>query len=160
MTAPRILVAGGPRVGKTWVADRIGAELGIPVRHTDDLIGTHGWSEASEEVARWMDEPGPWVIEGVAVVRALRKWLRAHPAGRPADLVYRGWSRRIPTTLKQDAMGDGARTVWEEIVAELWGRMGRDAYLRVLPMSDLAPQMLWGVFITPLLRQHVAQVTP
>lgn len=156
MTAPRILVAGGPRVGKTWVADRIGAELGIPVRHTDDLIGTHGWSEASEEVARWMDEPGPWVIEGVAVVRAVRKWLRAHPEGRPADLIYLGWRARVPTTTKQDAMGDGVATVWDEIRSEVY--LLRKPECQVYSVSSLSPEP--DYFDRLELRRHVAQVTP
>ncbi len=79
----RICITGGPGTGKTYLAafvadnagmhpDRVQFE-GVPVLHTDDAA-LLGWSEASEEVAGWLDRPGPWVIEGVALARALRKW--------------------------------------------------------------------------------------
>jgi hypothetical protein len=42
------------------------------------------WSACSQWVAdKWLTLPGPWVIEGVAVPRALRKWHAAHPDAPP-----------------------------------------------------------------------------
>ena len=76
----RVVIAGGPRTGKTTHANKLGAESGARVRHTDDLIGRLEWSAASQEVSQWFDEPGPWIVEGVAVPRAVRKWLAAHPS--------------------------------------------------------------------------------
>ena len=91
----RILVAGGPRTGKTTLAKTLARgvssdELPI-VRHTDDLIGVAEWSEQSEHVSNWFDAPGPWIIEGCTVARALRKWLKRNKrqAQRPCDrLIY------------------------------------------------------------------------
>ena len=118
----RILLAGGPNVGKSTRAALLGAELGCDVRHSDALITTHAWSEASAEVATWFDAEGPWVIEGVAIPRALRKWLLAHPVGTPADLLLWGTVTHVPTTSGQTAMAKGCATVWNQVRAELEAR--------------------------------------
>jgi hypothetical protein len=66
-----------------------GEVSGLQPMHTDDLIAL-GWSEASAAVIPWISRPGPWIIEGVAVPRALRKWFAANPTGKPApDLTLR-----------------------------------------------------------------------
>ena len=118
----RILVAGCPRVGKTTLADHLAAALGVAARHTDDLIASHDWSGASEEAARWISEPGPWIVEGVAAVRALRKWLVANPAGLPCDALFWSETPRVALTKGQFAMGKGCVTVWEEIRDRVYAR--------------------------------------
>lgn len=77
----RIVVVGGPRTGKTTYAH----SLSPHVRCSDskshggdaddrlDLPPRDRWSAVSSEVATWFDAPAPWVIEGIAVSRALRK---------------------------------------------------------------------------------------
>lgn len=119
MDPKRILILGGPRTGKTTLANKLGAERGIPVRGMDDLIGAFDWSAASAEAARWMDDPGPWIIEGVQGARALRKWLAAHPEGQPADLIIHCQKPHVPLTAGQIAMGKGCLTVWGEVAAEV-----------------------------------------
>lgn len=135
----RIVIAGGPRTGKTSLAGRLG-RTEIPlvlepdhppvcmpgpsfpdVRHTDDLIHL-GWSEASAAAALWLDAPGPWIVEGVAAVRALRKWLAGHPEGRPCDVVYWLIEPVVPVTPGQAAMARGCATVWNEIRDALQSR--------------------------------------
>lgn len=115
----RILIAGGPRTGKTTFANRIASKLRVAPRHTDDLIGLYQWSAASDEVARWFDDPGPFVIEGVAVARALRKWLAFHHAGKPADVVYLGSVPHVALSIGQASMASGCETVWNEIRDEV-----------------------------------------
>jgi len=119
---PRVLIAGGPRVGKTYLAEKIAAALGVTPKHTDDLIATHDWSEASAEAARWIAEPGPWVVEGVAVPRAIRKWMAAHPVGKPADVVHWGIHPREPLIPGQLAMLRGCETVFAQVREELLRR--------------------------------------
>lgn len=116
----RICVAGGPRVGKTTYA----ALLVGPVRHTDDILGKVGdgkdrWSAESAAVATWFDIPGPWVVEGVTVPRALRKWLAQHPEGKPCDTVL--WLERegVERTKGQEVMAKACATVLREILPEL-----------------------------------------
>lgn len=111
--AMRIVIAGGPRCGKTTFAATLGE-----AKHTDDLISM-GWSEASAETSSWFDATGPWVVEGVAAPRALRKWLAAHREGKPCDVVH--WMGRPYEQLSPGQLGmlRGCETVWAEIVGEL-----------------------------------------
>jgi len=117
----RILIVGGPKTGKTTLSKTLGEKLGITPRHTDDLIGALDWSAASLAVSGWIAEPGDCVIEGVSVVRALRKWLAAYP-GSPADkIIYLGQPHQelLPG---QQSMTKGVATVWREILPELIAR--------------------------------------
>jgi hypothetical protein len=117
----RVAIVGGPRCGKTTLADWISP--GAPVRHTDDLKDTHEWSAASEEVSRWLGGKEPVVIEGVRVAHALRKFLAAHPGDeKPCDVVYWAKKPHVPLTPGQAAMGKAVRTVFGEIVPELLRR--------------------------------------
>lgn len=120
----RIAISGGPRTGKTTMAinlfgglasaaDRAG--ISSHVFHTDDLISL-GWSEASEAASKWFDEPGPWIVEGVAVSRALRKWREANPHRRPPiDRMIFLHLAKAPTTKGQDTMAKGVVKVHDEI---------------------------------------------
>lgn len=107
----RLVIVGGPKTGKTTLAE----SLPLPALHTDDLIGQRDWSSASAEVATWFDRPGPWVVEGVAAVRALRKWLALHPDGVPCDEVRVLDAPKAERTAEQDAMATACATVWAEV---------------------------------------------
>lgn len=116
----RILVAGVPRAGKTTLAARLGHEHRIPVLHTDDHRSL-GWSESSAAVAAQMRQPGPWIIEGVAVPRAIRKWLIMND-GKPADVIYWLGRERLALSRGQTSMARGCGTVWSQILPELTER--------------------------------------
>ena len=107
----RVLIAGGPKTGKTTLSKEYTECL---VRHTDDLISLD-WNGQSAEVARWLDKPGPWVIEGCAVVRGLRKWLRSHREGLPFDKLIYLTKPLAENTYWQRVMAIGTRTIWNEI---------------------------------------------
>lgn len=116
------MIAGCPKAGKTSAAVVVARQLGLPeaaIMHTDDLVNVLPWSAASAEVSTWLDEPGPWIVEGVAAVRALRKWLDAHPEGTPCDRFV--WYREPLMTLTpaQAAMAKGCETVLSKILAPL-----------------------------------------
>lgn len=129
------MLAGGPRSAKTTRAKRWGILSECPVFHTDDAMGL-GWSECSAEVATWFDRRGPWIIEGIAAVRALRKWLRTRrPA--PCDLVVWMDTPVVVLTTGQESTFKGCRTVWAEIVPELVDR-------GVVAMSYLGAQRVRG----------------
>lgn len=116
-TSGRIVIGGGPRVGKSYLGDRLEA-IGIQVQRTDWLVQSHAWSEASDEIARWMAQDGPWVVDGVATVRALRKRLDAHH-GKPCDLLV--WMRgpRVELSPGQRSMTAGCETILAKIRPEL-----------------------------------------
>lgn len=117
-----VIVVGGPKTGKTSWSYSHGRAAGLQVRHTDSLIATHDWSQASEEVARWITVPGDWLIEGVATARALRKWLVAHPGERLDASVVIFTRPFVPLTKGQQSMAKGVDTVWREIEAEVRAR--------------------------------------
>jgi hypothetical protein len=103
---PRIAITGGPKTGKTTLADRL-RPLGRKTFNADDLIDL-GWSEASAELAKRVNEhDGPCIVEGVSVPRALRKGMRV-------DAVL--WLDKPHVDLKagQVAMGKGVKTVMSE----------------------------------------------
>lgn len=114
----RVVITGGPRTGKTTMANNM---VG-PVKHTDDLIaetahlGKDSWSEASRLASLWMDEPGPWVIEGVAASRALRKWREAHPGeAPPVDRVIYLETPHEELSKGQASMAKGVAKVHSEV---------------------------------------------
>lgn len=109
----KIAVAGVPRAGKTTYAQSL-----PNARSTDELVPL-GWSEASAKAAGWFNDNDVDVVEGVAVPRALRKWLEANPEGKPCDEVHWFNQPRIPLTPGQSAMAKGCRTVFDEIRPEL-----------------------------------------
>jgi adenylate kinase family enzyme len=117
----KILIAGGPKVGKTTLAHAL-SSIHLGILHGDDLIGKLDWSEASEEISRWIDYPGQWIIEGVQVGRALRKWLNRNPEGKPADIIYYSFDPWITLTNGQSTMNKGCKTVWDEVHNELLRR--------------------------------------
>ncbi len=94
---------GGPGCGKSTLARERAKQLGVLVLCTDtpeqaratgrnqdagvlyapSSLG-NDWSGLSAFIAEdWLELPGPFVIEGVALVRALRKWHAAHPGSPP-----------------------------------------------------------------------------
>jgi dephospho-CoA kinase len=116
----RICITGGPRTGKTTLSESLQDILGCPsLWHTDELIDL-GWSGASQFIAEhWLTEPGPWIIEGVAASRALRKWRDQHPAEPPpVDRVIYLREPHEELTSGQRSMAKGVETVHREI--ESW----------------------------------------
>lgn len=122
----RVAIGGGPKTGKSTLSLSVARELELDplaIHHTDDLVGVLEWSEASAQVAEWMCEPGRWVIEGVSVARALRKWLAAHPEGKPCDiLIWRTEPFSDDLLPGQAAMSKGCDTVLRGIEAALLER--------------------------------------
>lgn len=127
----RIVITGGPKTGKTTLANHLalggtftdgrtgpGRTRGPgmkAVRHTDDLIHL-GWSEASQAASLWFNEPGPWIIEGVAAVRALRKWHAQHAfQPPPADRVIFLTETFEEPTPGQRAMAKSCETMLRDI---------------------------------------------
>ena len=117
----RIVIAGIPRAGKSTLADQLRTELGYELLRTDNLISM-GWSEASAKAAEWMlERRGPWIVEGVAAIRALRKALAAGP-DKPCEKLFWLSSPFVELTPGQRTMGKGAETVLHEIEPDLRAR--------------------------------------
>jgi len=119
--ASRVVVAGGPKTGKTTLAIRLGKRLGRQTRHSDSLVMSHEWGDDSAEVARWLDEPGEWIVEGVTMARALRKWLARHESKAPDVTVIYCREPLISRSKGQETMAKGVETVWRQVQPELRG---------------------------------------
>lgn len=120
----RVILVGGPMRGKSTYARR----FRVPIMCTDARSQVREpdpdveylpegleWSAASAYVAEhWLTRPGPWVIEGVATARALRKWFAVH-AEPPADRVLLFVRPAATPTDGQERMAAGVMKVWSEV---------------------------------------------
>lgn len=143
----KILITGAVKAGKTTLASKLAMQMvpvdkliknikadeppapvpgegiiGIPIICTDELIGKMDWSAESEEVAKWLDRPDSFILEGATVVRALRKWLATHPEGKPCDCVIYLTKPREELTKGQLSSCKAQTTMWGQIEKELIAR--------------------------------------
>jgi hypothetical protein len=90
-------------------------------KHTDAEINGRNWSEASAKASAYFnDQSTDLTVEGVAVPRALRKWLAANPEGKPVDeLVVLDNRPHQRLTPEQRNLAKGVETVLKEIEPEL-----------------------------------------
>lgn len=107
----RVAIIGWPKTGKTTLAAEMGGG-----RSTDEVMAM-GWSEASAEVSTWFDQPGDWIVEGVAIPRALRKWRDRNPEAPPPidKLIVLRTPHQLLLTPQQTIMGKGIDTVLSEL---------------------------------------------
>lgn len=111
----RIAICGAPNTGKTYLSNT----MPRPVFHTDDLIGRTDWTGQSAEVAEWMEMPGPWVIEGVSVIRAIRKFIKAHPGEKPCDKLLIMTCQYVPLNPGQARMASTINKHLAEVEPQL-----------------------------------------
>lgn len=112
----KILIIGGPRTGKTTRAleqAKTLETLGTPhtLVHTDDIAARLPWSMVSDEVFELLQRPGDWIIEGVAGVRGLRKYLKA---GLVPDFEVIWMGTPYAQEKKHHAMHAQALSIWRE----------------------------------------------
>jgi broad-specificity NMP kinase len=114
------IILGGPKTGKTTLANELGEQTGRPVFHTDDLIPHMEWSELSEYVCNhWVTMEGDWIIEGVAACRALRKFLATGQTMPPDLTITVLTTPKVTLTPRQAALGKATETIWNEIEANV-----------------------------------------
>lgn len=110
----RIAIIGWPGTGKTTLGKQLAEDLKLPYHSTDEVISL-GWSEASLEVSTWLDAP-EWIIEGVALPRAFRKWRANHPGEPcPVDRLVHLTQNFRDLKPGEVSMGKGIDTVLKEL---------------------------------------------
>ena len=112
----RIVITGPPQAGKTFLATQLAQILGIPLFHTDSVKDLD-WSAASQEVSTWFDrDPAQgWIIEGVTVPRALRKWHVRNPEKTVPPFDRFVYIKEPRKTLQLSGQRTMANQVWETI---------------------------------------------
>lgn len=123
------VIVGPPRSGKSTYA-RLLRDSGVPTFCTDppDKVKDfeHGvtylpewldWHEGSQYVADyWLPMEGPYCIEGVGTVRAMRKYLNKGPW--PDDIYVVRFSKQYMEAVSkpgQVQMAKAINTIWDEI---------------------------------------------
>jgi adenylate kinase family enzyme len=116
-----LLIMGVPKSGKTTLSAHMEKMTGLTVEHTDEMIGEFTWSATSREVAKMIQNEGPWIIEGVAAVRGLRKWIDANPGESLKHVaVFFHYQPRVRYSSQElESMAKGIITIWEEIRADV-----------------------------------------
>ena len=152
----RIAILGGGGAGKSTLARRIGASLGLPVVHLDRVVFGPGWSRVETSVARAnlaeMIASGSWVVEGsyaeladMTLPRAdLVIWL-----DQPAWLrLYRSWRKtRIhrgrPRADRPDDCEEGFGWTYVRLVLN-FGRWSAELERRLTAAAGQPPLRLRG----------------
>ncbi len=100
----RIAIFGAPKTGKTTLSSTV---TDRSVIHSDDWMHL-SWSDASTALVQHCNAvETPYVVEGVAIPRALRK-------GLLVDAVIQLTKRYEALTPAQNAMSKGLQTVFRE----------------------------------------------
>jgi hypothetical protein len=137
MTTERVVIVGGPRCGKSWLADELADHIigcrvfcGDPKSKVKEPLaginylpeGLDFGSESSQWIVdNWLTLPGPWVMEGHIMARVLRKWMRQFAgvefeAEFPCDEIYVFTEQRPELDLLpgQVSLHRGVMTEWED----------------------------------------------
>lgn len=104
LTRMLIAIAGGPKTGKTTLANRLARNT----LHTDDYIGPD-WSSSARVIAT-MEWPTDLVIEGMLVPTVLRRRLDLKAGVRPVDVLVLLTVSHQTLTPPQHAMALGLST--------------------------------------------------
>ena len=118
LMATKIIVCGGPLTGKTTIAKKIAEQHNYTLLQTDDLMDME-WSAASEAASHWFDRDENLVIEGVAAVRALRKWLNRNERKKMDAIVLLLTKPMDKQSNGQASMSTAIGTIWSEVEDEL-----------------------------------------
>lgn len=124
----RTIIIGGPRSGKSTLAQTFGCPVfcADPKNLVKDVIDgvtylpdAIEWDQQSHFICNnWFTMDCDWVIEGVSVVRALRKWAKYYDTNPPCyNIIYIKNIHPLASNILdgQIAMAKSIDTIWSEI---------------------------------------------
>lgn len=138
MTTERVVIVGGPRCGKSWLARELRAQ-GLPtfcgdpestVKDPEPWVtylpeGLGFGSPASQWIVdNWLPMPGPWVLEGHVMARALRKWMKqvdestvnhGHPFPCDRVVVFPNQREELHLKPRQATLHEVVMEQWSEV---------------------------------------------
>lgn len=152
----RIVIIGGPRRGKSTLARKLRTEEAIPTFCGDPLSTVKDpepdvtylpegltWSEGSEYIARnWLTVEGPWVCEGVSMVRALRKALELEIPISDLEII-RLTEPVCDEKPGQARMAKAVETIWREVEAMIKGEKQADKLPEIISTSPSVGFEAW-----------------
>jgi hypothetical protein len=104
---PRVAIAGGPRCGKTTLAEHVRDMVGDRAVFLHDYFKQFEWSVVPHAMIAATKDLTRFCIEGVNVARALRK-------GMSVDAVVYLHKPRLERTKGQITMAKGVHTVFKQ----------------------------------------------
>lgn len=122
----QILIIGWPRAGKSTLGAQIAKNTGAKHLCTDPqhlcppgvegLPNNLDWSEGSQYVSNhWIGKPNT-IVEGLGVVRAIRKWMDQNPGKRlPVDKIIHLQYQDDDLNPRQAGAGKGHDKVLDDI---------------------------------------------
>lgn len=114
----KIVIAGGPRTGKSSFARKLNEKLNIPIISTDNYIAC-GWSEAPHKIIEDIIDLPDYILEGVNSGRTIRK-LVEKDIKLEFDKVYYLEQPMVEYDKKgQAALNKGCKTVWLDVIPSL-----------------------------------------
>ena len=113
----KICITGGPRTGKTTLADQLAEAMKLRAWHTDDHKD-QPWEDQALSAADYIEEGKARIIEGVSVARGLRALLRREER-RWCDVLYVMQGFKVPATPAQVSLAKGCITVLQPVARTL-----------------------------------------
>jgi hypothetical protein len=113
----RVVIAGGPRTGKSTLFRKLSLHFDCAVG-TDDYMGLE-WSAVPDAVIGVLEKHEDWIVEGVQAARVLRRWARDRKNMPHIDVVYYLTEPMAQQTNAHRAMAKSIATVWKDVAPRL-----------------------------------------
>lgn len=113
----RVVIAGGPRVGKSTLFRSMALDYPVAIG-TDDFMHLP-WEAVPNAVISVLERSDDWLLEGVQALRVLRRWIRDRTDYPGVDLVYYLTEPMAARTPRHWSMAKAIDKHWRDVVPRL-----------------------------------------
>lgn len=113
----RIVIAGGPRTGKSTLFRSMALDYAMAVG-TDDFMDRQ-WADVPDAVIDVLQKHDEWLLEGVNAARVLRRWIRDRDDFPGIDVCYYLTKPMTTRTKAHESMSKAIETVWRDVLPRL-----------------------------------------